>query len=92
MGPVGLPSPRSGALRLPVGEVEKIASTPELRLARFYEMTVSGVAVNNVLPGRIGDLLRARWLGLAAACPQGGHSEPWCSTAHATSLSSSPCS
>lgn len=49
----------------------RIASTPDLRLARFYEMTVSGVAVNNVLPGRIGDLLRARWLGLAARVPAG---------------------
>lgn len=49
----------------------KIASTPGVRLARFYEMTVSGVAVNNVLPGRIGDLLRARWLGLAARIPAG---------------------
>jgi len=49
----------------------KIASTPGVRLARFYEMTVSGVAVNNVLPGRIGDLLRARWLGLAARMPAG---------------------
>jgi glycosyltransferase 2 family protein len=49
----------------------RIASTPEVRLARFYEMTVSGVAVNNVLPGRIGDLLRARWLGLAARMPAG---------------------
>lgn len=49
----------------------KIASTPDVRFARFYEMTVSGVAVNNVLPGRIGDLLRARWLGLAARIPAG---------------------
>jgi uncharacterized protein (TIRG00374 family) len=49
----------------------KIASTPGVRLARFYEMTVSGVAVNNVLPGRIGDLLRARWLGLSARIPAG---------------------
>jgi uncharacterized protein (TIRG00374 family) len=49
----------------------KVASTPTVRLARFYEMTVSGVAVNNVLPGRIGDLLRARWLGLAAHMPAG---------------------
>ena len=49
----------------------RIASTPDLRLARFYEMTVSGVAVNNVLPGRVGDLLRARWLGLAAHMPAG---------------------
>jgi hypothetical protein len=49
----------------------RIASTPQVRLARFYEMTVSGVAVNNVLPGRIGDLLRARWLGIAARIPAG---------------------
>jgi glycosyltransferase 2 family protein len=49
----------------------RIAAAPGVRLARFYEMTVSGVAVNNVLPGRIGDLLRARWLGLAARMPAG---------------------
>jgi uncharacterized membrane protein YbhN (UPF0104 family) len=47
----------------------RIAATFSVRLARFYEMTVSGVAVNNVLPGRIGDFLRARWLGLAARGP-----------------------
>jgi len=29
---------------------------------RFFEMIVAGVAVNNVLPGRVGDLLRARWV------------------------------
>ena len=49
----------------------RIASTPQVRLHRFVEMTVSGVAVNNVLPGRIGDLLRARWLSLAARIPAG---------------------
>jgi uncharacterized protein (TIRG00374 family) len=49
----------------------RIASVPSVRLARFYEMTVSGVAVNNVLPGRIGDLLRARWLGREAHIPAG---------------------
>lgn len=49
----------------------RIAGTPQVRLVRFTEMTVSGVAVNNVLPGRIGDLLRARWLGLAARIPAG---------------------
>jgi uncharacterized protein (TIRG00374 family) len=53
------------------GRWRRIAATPHLRLVRFYEMTVSGVAVNNVLPGRIGDLLRARWLGLAARIPAG---------------------
>jgi glycosyltransferase 2 family protein len=49
----------------------RIAATPGVRLPRFYEMTVSGVAVNNVLPGRIGDFLRARWLGLEARMPAG---------------------
>ncbi|MGH3065674.1 MAG: lysylphosphatidylglycerol synthase transmembrane domain-containing protein [Gaiellaceae bacterium] len=49
----------------------RIAAAPGVGLARFYEMTVSGVAVNNVLPGRIGDFLRARWLGLAAHMPAG---------------------
>ena len=44
----------------------RIASTPAIRLARFYEMVVSGVACNNVLPIRLGDVLRARWLGMAA--------------------------
>ena len=38
---------------------------------RFVEMVVSSVAVNNVLPGRVGDLLRARWLQVAARIPGG---------------------
>ena len=54
----------------------RIAATPNVGLGRFYEMTVSGVAVNNVLPGRVGDFLRARWLGLAARIPAGRPSEP----------------
>jgi len=49
----------------------RIAGTPAVGISRFVEMTVSGVAVNNVLPGRIGDFLRARWLGLAARIPAG---------------------
>jgi glycosyltransferase 2 family protein len=49
----------------------RIAATRGVGVARFYEMTVSGIAVNNVLPGRIGDFLRARWLGLAARMPAG---------------------
>jgi hypothetical protein len=48
-----------------------IASTPQVRRARFYEMVVSGIACNNVLPGRLGDLFRARWLGLEARIPAG---------------------
>lgn len=48
-----------------------IARTPTVSTARFGEMVVSGVAVNDVLPGRIGDLLRARWLQVAARIPGG---------------------
>jgi uncharacterized protein (TIRG00374 family) len=49
----------------------RIAATPAVSVPRFYEMTVTGVAVNNVLPGRIGDFLRARWLGRDARIPYG---------------------
>ena len=48
-----------------------IARTPRVPRARFAEMVVSSVAVNNVLPGRVGDLLRARWLQVAARIPGG---------------------
>lgn len=48
-----------------------IARTPEVPVVRFGEMVVSGVAVNNVLPGRVGDLLRARWLQGTARMPAG---------------------
>lgn len=48
-----------------------IARTPAVSARCFCEMVVSGVAVNNVLPGRIGDLLRARWLQVAARIPGG---------------------
>jgi uncharacterized protein (TIRG00374 family) len=44
----------------------EIARTPDVSVPRFVEMVVSGVAVNNVVPGRIGDLLRARWLQTGA--------------------------
>ena len=30
----------------------------------YAELVVSGVACNNLLPGRLGDILRARWLAL----------------------------
>ncbi|MGH3109877.1 MAG: lysylphosphatidylglycerol synthase transmembrane domain-containing protein [Gaiellaceae bacterium] len=48
-----------------------IAPGHAVGLARFYSMVVSGVACNNVLPGRLGDLFRARWLGLEAKMPAG---------------------
>jgi glycosyltransferase 2 family protein len=50
---------------------QAIARTPSVSTVRFEEMVVSGVAVNNVLPGRVGDLLRARWLQVAARIPAG---------------------
>ena len=43
----------------------RIAGTP-LGQRRYVEMVVAGVAVNNVLPGRVGDLLRARWVSRGA--------------------------
>ena len=43
----------------------RIADT-RLGQRRFVEMVVGGVAVNNVLPGRVGDLLRARWVSRGA--------------------------
>jgi uncharacterized membrane protein YbhN (UPF0104 family) len=49
----------------------RIARTPGVSTARFVEMVVSGVAVNNVLPGRLGDVLRARWLQVAARIKAG---------------------
>jgi uncharacterized protein (TIRG00374 family) len=43
----------------------RIADT-RLSQRRFVEMVVAGVAVNNVLPGRVGDWLRARWVSRGA--------------------------
>jgi uncharacterized protein (TIRG00374 family) len=48
-----------------------IAAVSTVRWWGFLEMVLSSVACNNVLPARIGDLLRARWLGRRAAIPGG---------------------
>jgi uncharacterized protein (TIRG00374 family) len=48
-----------------------IARTPSVSTTRFTEMVWSGVAVNDVVPGRVGELLRARWLSQAAGIPGG---------------------
>lgn len=48
-----------------------VAATPHVRVRTFAAMVVSGIAVNNVLPGRIGDLLRARWLAVEARITSG---------------------
>ncbi|HXF97662.1 MAG TPA: lysylphosphatidylglycerol synthase transmembrane domain-containing protein [Gaiellaceae bacterium] len=49
----------------------EIVRAPGVPSRRFAEMVVSAVAVNNVLPGRVGDVLRARWLQLAGPLPAG---------------------
>ena len=43
-----------------------IARTSVPSTAGFVEMVYSGTAVNDVVPGRIGDVLRARWLQVRA--------------------------
>jgi uncharacterized protein (TIRG00374 family) len=48
-----------------------IAATPQVGLPRFYEMVLAGLACNNVLPVRIGEVLRAGWLSRQAHIPGG---------------------
>jgi len=49
----------------------KIAATPHVGIRRFYEMVLGGLACNNVLPIRIGEVLRAGWLSREAPMPGG---------------------
>src|SRR5262245_4590909 len=44
----------------------RIADSEHPALGVFFEMVVGAVACNNVLPGRLGEFFRARWLGVAA--------------------------
>lgn len=55
----------AGVYWLQAARWRKIAHTGASQL-QFVEMVVAGVAVNNVLPGRVGDLLRARWVSRGA--------------------------
>lgn len=43
-----------------------VARTADVSRARFVGMVVGAVTVNILLPGRVGELLRVRWLQLAA--------------------------
>ena len=63
----------------------RIAATPAVGLPRFLEMTVSGVAVNNVLPGRIGDFCAHVGSGSRPGSPQARRSERSSSIACSTS-------
>jgi hypothetical protein len=47
-----------------------IARETRLPLGRFLRLVVAAIACNNAVPGRPGDLLRAHWLGRAAAMPR----------------------
>ena len=49
----------------------RIANASHPGLRRFYEMVLCGLACNNVLPVRIGELLRAGWLSREAPMPGG---------------------
>jgi hypothetical protein len=48
-----------------------IADALLLSVRRFYALVLGGIAANNVLPLRIGDILRARWLATSAPMPTG---------------------
>ncbi len=48
-----------------------IANTFEHTVRRFYALVLGGIGANNILPLRVGDLLRARWLAKLAAIPSG---------------------
>jgi len=48
-----------------------IAATPSVSHRHFLALVLAGIASNNVLPLRIGDLLRSRWLATAARIPTG---------------------
>jgi uncharacterized protein (TIRG00374 family) len=48
-----------------------IAATPSVPPRHFLALVLAGIASNNALPLRIGDLLRGRWLANAARIPTG---------------------
>ena len=45
-------------------------ATPPLPFNRFLDWAIGAVAVNNVVPGRPGDVLRIEWLSRGAAMPR----------------------
>ena len=71
VGPIVLAVAAMGGVYLIQAERwRRIAQVP-LGLGRFFELVLCGIGCNNVLPGRLGDLLRARWLGVDARIPGG---------------------
>jgi uncharacterized protein (TIRG00374 family) len=49
----------------------RLADVERPRELGFLEMVLGAIACNNVLPGRLGELFRARWLAVAAPMPSG---------------------
>jgi glycosyltransferase 2 family protein len=49
----------------------RIAGTERPELLGFVQMVLGAVACNNLVPGRLGELFRARWLAVAAPIPSG---------------------
>lgn len=47
-----------------------ISAAPGARLSIFVEWVVGAVALNNVVPGRVGDILRAEWLSRGLRRPR----------------------
>jgi uncharacterized protein (TIRG00374 family) len=47
-----------------------ISLAPRVPLSRFVEWVVGAVAVNNIVPGRAGDILRSEWLARGAGKPR----------------------
>lgn len=50
----------------------RVIADSGISTGRFLEWVVGSAAVNNVVPGRPGDLLRAEWLSRASSRPRGG--------------------
>ena len=48
-----------------------ISQAFELTIRRFYALVLGGVGANDILPLRIGDILRARWLATSAEITSG---------------------
>ena len=61
----------AGRVRRAGRPLAPIADVLELSVRRFYALVLAGIGANNVLPLRIGDLLRARWLATSADIPTG---------------------
>ena len=61
----------SGVYAFQAERWRRIAATTRPNVVGFLEMVMGAVACNNVLPGRLGELFRARWLAVEASVASG---------------------